>query len=112
MTRSVQRTMGCAPTALLHELMDHPHAERLIHGRHTQHLCHTVPVWTWGNAPHETFDRSVSVQHQEAYPLSPIQHGMLFHHLRSPHAGVDIEQMVVTLRKRLIPSPSSVRGRL
>ena len=56
-----------------------------------------------GNAPHETFDRSVSVQHQEAYPLSPIQHGMLFHHLRSPHAGVDIEQMVVTLREAVDP---------
>ena len=56
-----------------------------------------------GNASHETFDRSVSVQHQEAYPLSPIQHGMLFHHLRSPHAGVDIEQMVVTLREAVDP---------
>ena len=36
-----------------------------------------------------------------AFPLSPIQEGMLFHHLSSPHSGTDIEQMVVTLREPL-----------
>ena len=56
-----------------------------------------------GNAPRETFDRSVSVHYQEAYHLSPIQQGMLFHHLQSPHAGVDIEQMVVTLQEAVDP---------
>jgi hypothetical protein len=31
----------------------------------------------------------------DACPLSPLQQGMLFHHLQEPHAGVDIEQLVV-----------------
>src|SRR5262245_3740877 len=56
-----------------------------------------------GNGPLETIDRSVSVHHQAAYPLSPIQQGMLFHHLQSPHAGVDIEQMVVTCQEAVDP---------
>src|SRR4029453_6076499 len=56
-----------------------------------------------GNGPLETFDRSVSVHHQAAYPLSPIQQGMLFHYLQSPHAGVGIEQMVVTCLEALDP---------
>jgi len=33
----------------------------------------------------------------DAFPLSPMQQGMLFHHLREPHTGVDIEQLVVHL---------------
>lgn len=33
----------------------------------------------------------------DSYPLTPIQQGMLFHHVRSPRSGVDIEQMVVAL---------------
>ena len=32
-----------------------------------------------------------------AFPLSPMQQGMLFHHLKEPHAGIDIEQLVVHL---------------
>jgi natural product biosynthesis luciferase-like monooxygenase protein len=35
----------------------------------------------------------------DRYPLTPIQQGMLFHHLRAPGSGVDIEQMVVELRE-------------
>jgi NRPS condensation-like uncharacterized protein len=31
------------------------------------------------------------------YPLSPMQQGMLFHYLKEPHSGVDIEQLVVHL---------------
>jgi amino acid adenylation domain-containing protein/non-ribosomal peptide synthase protein (TIGR01720 family) len=33
----------------------------------------------------------------DTFPLSPMQHGMLFHHLREPHSGVDIEQLVIHL---------------
>lgn len=33
----------------------------------------------------------------DSYPLTPIQQGMLVHHLRAPSAGVDIEQMIVDL---------------
>ncbi len=36
---------------------------------------------------------------QATYPLSPLQQGMLFHALSSPHSGVDIEQLVLTLRE-------------
>jgi natural product biosynthesis luciferase-like monooxygenase protein len=32
-----------------------------------------------------------------SYRLSPIQEGMLFHHIQMPHTGVDIEQLVCTL---------------
>src|SRR6056297_3203027 len=32
-----------------------------------------------------------------AYPLTPTQQGMLFHHLSDPHSGVDIEQIVCSL---------------
>jgi len=33
------------------------------------------------------------------YPLTPLQQGMLFHYLLEPHAGVDIQQIVCTLRE-------------
>ena len=33
----------------------------------------------------------------DTYPLSPMQQGMLFHYLKEPHSGVDIEQIVVHL---------------
>jgi len=33
------------------------------------------------------------------YPLSPLQQGMLFHALAEPRSGVDIEQLVFTLRE-------------
>jgi natural product biosynthesis luciferase-like monooxygenase protein len=42
------------------------------------------------------------VQIRNVFPLSPIQHGMLYHHLSSPHSGTDIEQMVVALREPLV----------
>ncbi len=36
-----------------------------------------------------------------SFPLSPVQQGMLYHHLSAPHSGVDIEQMVAVLREPL-----------
>ncbi len=35
------------------------------------------------------------------FPLSPMQQGMLFHHLMEPHSGVDIQQLVVQLPERI-----------
>lgn len=35
------------------------------------------------------------------YGLSPVQQGMLFHHLSHPHSGVDIEQIVASLDEEL-----------
>ena len=39
-----------------------------------------------------------------AYPLSPLQHGMLFHAIAAPGSGVDLEQMVCTLREEIDPA--------
>ncbi len=39
----------------------------------------------------------ISVAIADRYPLSPLQQGMLFHYLREPASGTDIEQIVCTL---------------
>src|SRR6202140_1298499 len=36
-----------------------------------------------------------------AFALSPMQQGMLFHYLKEPHSGVDIEQIVVQLPEKM-----------
>jgi amino acid adenylation domain-containing protein/non-ribosomal peptide synthase protein (TIGR01720 family) len=38
-----------------------------------------------------------------AFALSPMQQGMLFHYLKDPHSGVDIEQIVVHLPEKIEP---------
>src|SRR5205814_10354240 len=38
---------------------------------------------------------------EAVYSLSPLQQGMLFHALAAPGSGVDIEQMVCTLREEI-----------
>lgn len=35
----------------------------------------------------------------DQYGLSPMQHGMLFHHLSAPHSGIDIQQIVISYCK-------------
>ncbi len=37
----------------------------------------------------------------KTFPLSPMQQGMLFHHLKEPHSGVDIEQLVIHLQEAI-----------
>jgi amino acid adenylation domain-containing protein/non-ribosomal peptide synthase protein (TIGR01720 family) len=37
----------------------------------------------------------------DCFPLSPMQQGMLFHYLKEPHSGVDIEQVVVHLPEEI-----------
>ena len=39
-----------------------------------------------------------------SFPLSPMQQGMLFHYLKEPHSGVDIEQIVVHLPEAVDPA--------
>src|SRR6185369_13139350 len=40
---------------------------------------------------------------KDCFPLSPLQQGMLFHWLKEPHAGVDIEQLVIHLAEEIDP---------
>ncbi|HMG13221.1 MAG TPA: condensation domain-containing protein [Gemmatimonadaceae bacterium] len=37
----------------------------------------------------------------DEYELSPIQQGMLFHHLKDEHSGIDIEQLVIEYKEPL-----------
>ena len=37
----------------------------------------------------------------DSYPLTPLQHGMLLHRIQGGNDGVDIEQMIGTLRESL-----------
>ena len=43
-----------------------------------------------------TFGRIMA---QDSYPLSPLQQGMLFHHLEARTRGVDVEQLEVRLNE-------------
>ncbi|MGB7201846.1 MAG: MupA/Atu3671 family FMN-dependent luciferase-like monooxygenase [Pyrinomonadaceae bacterium] len=51
------------------------------------------------NSEGQTVLRNGSVE--ESYPLSPLQHGMLFHSLYEQVSGVDIEQIVCTVTEEL-----------
>jgi len=44
------------------------------------------------------------MSHTHAYPLSPLQAGMLFNTLYRPSAGVDIEQIILTLPEAVDPA--------
>jgi len=39
----------------------------------------------------------------DCFPLSPMQQGMLFHHVKEPNSGVDIEQIVIHLSEDIAP---------
>ena len=41
---------------------------------------------------------------EDAYPLSPMQHGMLFHSVLTPESGEYLEQIACTVEERLDPS--------
>jgi amino acid adenylation domain-containing protein/non-ribosomal peptide synthase protein (TIGR01720 family) len=41
---------------------------------------------------------------KDCFPLSPLQQGMLFHWLKEPRSGVDIEQLVVHLPEEIDPA--------
>ncbi|HEX5107390.1 MAG TPA: amino acid adenylation domain-containing protein [Vicinamibacterales bacterium] len=43
----------------------------------------------------------------DRFGLSPLQQGMLFHHVEDPHSGVDIEQLVVHLSETVDPDALS-----
>ncbi len=43
------------------------------------------------------------MQIKDSYRLSPMQEGMLFHHLRAPDSGVDVEQLVCSLDESVDP---------
>lgn len=51
------------------------------------------------NIPNQSHERKSKIE--EAYPLSPMQQGMLFHSLLAPGSGVDIEQLVCELHEAL-----------
>ena len=48
-------------------------------------------------------DKSRTGEHgiQATYRLSPMQEGMLYHYLSAKYAGVDIEQIVVSVQEPL-----------
>ena len=48
---------------------------------------------------YENQNRAVNIE--DAYPLSPLQQGMLFHTLLDPGSGVDIEQLLCELHEAL-----------
>lgn len=65
-------------------------------GQPSGNLSHSLP--NSASAPFHISTYSVEPFAEISYPLSAMQQGMLFHHLSS-HPGLDIEQMVCTLRE-------------
>src|SRR4051812_9144487 len=37
----------------------------------------------------------------KSFPATPLQQGMIYHHLRAPESGVDIEQVVIRMAEPL-----------
>src|SRR6185436_10887158 len=49
----------------------------------------------------QTSAATLSAESSASYPLSHLQQGMLFHSLYAQQSGVDIEQMLITIRAEL-----------
>src|SRR4051812_44643223 len=56
---------------------------------------------TRSRGPSRWYARGAMPAHEivDQYPMTPLQQGMLFHRVHGGYAGVDIEQMVGTLRE-------------
>jgi len=59
-----------------------------------------------GSAGPDMADRPIDATRAvvvDTFGLSPLQQGMLFHHVEDPRSGVDIEQLVVHLAEAVDP---------
>ncbi|MEA2038547.1 MAG: amino acid adenylation domain-containing protein [Thermodesulfobacteriota bacterium] len=55
--------------------------------------------------PRPTVEKGLKIPGvEESYPLSPMQHGMLFDSLSAQEPGVDVEQIVIRCREDLAPN--------
>ncbi|HEX8651125.1 MAG TPA: non-ribosomal peptide synthase/polyketide synthase [Pyrinomonadaceae bacterium] len=89
------------------ESLAHDYLEALrsliLHCQSPEAGGYTPSDFPLANLDQQRLDRLVrtDAQIEDIYPLSPMQHGMLFHSLYAPESGVYVEQLSFILRKRL-----------